>query len=186
MTSTTVGDTTSTTSSSNSSGSISTNTTTTTTSTNSNTSSTNNFVANPASKMPLHERSNSYYNPSRRKRVVDNKPSTLNLNKHAEMIAKYGGCPWRKQGYQYGEGILGLHEEIEHFYQYVMPTPCEHAIRNEVVKRIESVVHSIWPQAVVEIFGSFRTGLFLPTSDIDLVVLGELKMIRQMTDVQSS
>lgn len=105
---------------------------------------------------------------------MDNKPSTLNLNKHAEMIAKYGGCPWRVRDYQYGEGIIGLHEEIEHFYQYVMPTACEHAIRNEVVKRIEAVVHSIWPQAVVEIFGSFRTGLFLPTSDIDLVVLGEL------------
>lgn len=105
---------------------------------------------------------------------MDNKSSTLNLNKHAEMIAKYKGCPWRVRDYQYGDGIIGLHEEIDHFYRYVLPTPCEHAIRNEVVKRIEAVVHSIWPQAVVEIFGSFRTGLFLPTSDIDLVVLGEL------------
>ncbi|XP_023034814.1 non-canonical poly(A) RNA polymerase protein Trf4-1 isoform X3 [Drosophila willistoni] len=117
---------------------------------------------------------NLYYNPSRRKRIPEHKAiAYYNMNNHhMEMIAKYKGTPWRKPDYHYGEGAIGLHEEIEHFYQYVLPTPCEHAIRNEVVKRIEGVVHSIWPQAVVEIFGSFRTGLFLPTSDIDLVVLG--------------
>ncbi|EDW07574.2 uncharacterized protein Dmoj_GI15833 [Drosophila mojavensis] len=165
-----------TTTSSSSSNNTTTSSTTVTTNTNSNSSSSRssstNYIANPASKVPLHERANTYYNPSRRKRVVDNKSSTLNLTKHADMIAKYKGCPWRVRDYQYGKGIIGLHEEIDHFYQYVLPTACEHAIRNEVVKRIESVVHSIWPQAVVEIFGSFRTGLFLPTSDIDLVVLG--------------
>lgn len=32
---------------------------------------------------------------------------------------------------------------------------------------------ALWPQARVEVFGSFRTGLYLPTSDIDLVVIGE-------------
>ncbi|XP_061387572.1 non-canonical poly(A) RNA polymerase protein Trf4-1-like [Musca vetustissima] len=126
------------------------------------------------SKMPSHERP-SYYNPSRRKigRIVDNKASTYNLNKHMDkLISKYKGCPWRVPDCNYGRGVLGLHQEIEQFYKYVLPTPTEHAIRNEVVHRIEAVVHSIWPSAVVEIFGSFRTGLFLPTSDIDLVVLG--------------
>lgn len=123
---------------------------------------------------PTNERGN-YYNPSRRKigRIVDNKASTYNLNRHVEkLISKYKGCPWRIPGFVYGRGIIGLHQEIEQFYHYVLPTPAEHAIRNEVVLRIEAVVHTIWPNAVVEIFGSFRTGLFLPTSDIDLVVLG--------------
>ncbi|XP_055911950.1 non-canonical poly(A) RNA polymerase protein Trf4-1-like [Eupeodes corollae] len=123
---------------------------------------------------PTNDRG-SYYNPSRRKigRIVDNKASTYNLNRHVEkLISKYRGCPWRVPNYVYGRGVIGLHEEIEQFYHYVLPTPAEHAIRNEVVLRIEAVVHTIWPAAVVEIFGSFRTGLFLPTSDIDLVVLG--------------
>lgn len=35
---------------------------------------------------------------------------------------------------------------------------------------------SLWPQARVEVFGSFRTGLYLPTSDIDLVVIGECSL----------
>lgn len=48
----------------------------------------------------------------------------------------------------------------------MIPTPLEHAARLEVVSRIESTVLSLWPNARVEVFGSFRTGLYLPTSDI--------------------
>lgn len=124
-------------------------------------------------KIVAHERN--YYNPSRRKAgsTVDNKASTYNMNKNRDkLIGKHKGCPWRPPGYQYGRGVIGLHTEIEQFYQHSLPTPAEHALRNEVVLRIEAVVHSLWPNARVEIFGSFRTGLFLPTSDIDLVVIG--------------
>lgn len=68
--------------------------------------------------------------------------------------------------------IFRLHKEIEQFYAHMVPTKTEHALRVQVVSRIESVVLSLWPSARVEVFGSFRTGLYLPTSDIDLVVLG--------------
>ncbi|KAB7507853.1 Non-canonical poly(A) RNA polymerase PAPD7 [Armadillidium nasatum] len=53
------------------------------------------------------------------------------------------------------------------------PTEEEHYMRTRVVERIEKVIVDLWPEAKVEIFGSFRTGLYLPTSDIDLVVLGQ-------------
>ncbi|XP_037654839.1 terminal nucleotidyltransferase 4A isoform X3 [Choloepus didactylus] len=49
----------------------------------------------------------------------------------------------------------------------------EAAMRREVVKRIETVIKDLWPAADVQIFGSFSTGLYLPTSDIDLVVFGK-------------
>lgn len=65
-----------------------------------------------------------------------------------------------------------LHSEIEQFYAHMIPTYTEHALRGQVVSRIETVVLSMWPNATVEVFGSFRTGLYLPTSDIDLVVIG--------------
>lgn len=65
-----------------------------------------------------------------------------------------------------------LHAEIEQFYAHMIPTSTEHALRVQVVSRIESIVLSLWPSARVEVFGSFRTGLYLPTSDIDLVVIG--------------
>lgn len=58
---------------------------------------------------------------------------------------------------------FSLHEEIEDFYNYMSPTEEEHALRVNVVRRIERVVRSLWQDATVEIFGSFRTGLYLPT-----------------------
>uniref|UniRef100_A0A8C9W8U5 Terminal nucleotidyltransferase 4B n=1 Tax=Scleropages formosus TaxID=113540 RepID=A0A8C9W8U5_SCLFO len=53
------------------------------------------------------------------------------------------------------------------------PRPEEERMRMEVVERIERVIKDLWPFADVQIFGSFTTGLYLPTSDIDLVVFGK-------------
>ncbi|CAH1992615.1 unnamed protein product [Acanthoscelides obtectus] len=53
------------------------------------------------------------------------------------------------------------------------PSEAENQIRAEVVARIEKIILSKWNEAKVEVFGSYRTGLYLPTSDIDLVVLGK-------------
>ncbi|XP_016982020.1 inactive non-canonical poly(A) RNA polymerase protein Trf4-2 [Drosophila rhopaloa] len=80
--------------------------------------------------------------------------------------------PWQLSGV-YGNGIPALcllHQEIEQFYSYIQSTPTEFYFRAEAVRRIEDVVLAIWPGACVEVFGSFRTGLNLPDSDIDLVV----------------
>ncbi|XP_075683037.1 terminal nucleotidyltransferase 4A isoform X3 [Rhinoderma darwinii] len=49
----------------------------------------------------------------------------------------------------------------------------EAAMRREVVNRIKTIINDLWPSADVQIFGSFSTGLYLPTSDIDLVVFGK-------------
>ncbi|XP_019869826.1 terminal nucleotidyltransferase 4B [Aethina tumida] len=84
-----------------------------------------------------------------------------------------GECPWRVSKFPYGLGVLGLHQEIEHFYKYMSPTDAEHKLRSEVVARIKAIIVSKWPDAQVEIFGSYRTGLYLPTSDIDIVVIGK-------------
>ncbi|XP_068787463.1 terminal nucleotidyltransferase 4A isoform X6 [Struthio camelus] len=72
-----------------------------------------------------------------------------------------------------GQRRAGLHEEIIDFYDFMSPRPEEAAMRREVVKRIEMVIKDLWPTADVQIFGSFSTGLYLPTSDIDLVVFGK-------------
>ncbi|XP_020490197.2 terminal nucleotidyltransferase 4A isoform X1 [Labrus bergylta] len=74
---------------------------------------------------------------------------------------------------RYSPGINGLHEEIMDFFNFMSPRPEEEAMRRNVVNRIESVIKDLWPTARVEIFGSFSTGLYLPTSDIDLVVFGQ-------------
>ena len=56
-----------------------------------------------------------------------------------------------------------LHEEIEDFYQWMVPTVHEHQARLGVVDRVRRAVLNIYPGCRVEIFGSFRTGLYLPT-----------------------
>uniref|UniRef100_A0A3Q0S2Y2 Terminal nucleotidyltransferase 4A n=1 Tax=Amphilophus citrinellus TaxID=61819 RepID=A0A3Q0S2Y2_AMPCI len=58
------------------------------------------------------------------------------------------------------------------FYKYITPRPEEAAMRKEVVNRIETVIRELWPTVDVQIYGSFSTGLYLPTSDIDLMVTG--------------
>ncbi|RWS15748.1 non-canonical poly(A) RNA polymerase PAPD5-like protein [Dinothrombium tinctorium] len=107
------------------------------------------------------------------KRKRDNRASTYNLDANHHLINEYKGIPWRKKGFIYSPGVIGLHEEIQHFYEYMSPTQEEQQMRSFVVKRIEKVIKNIWPYAKVEIFGSFRTGLYLPTSDIDLMVMGK-------------
>ncbi|KAM8966444.1 terminal nucleotidyltransferase 4A isoform 2-T2 [Pelodytes ibericus] len=123
------------------------------------------------------------YHPGRRK--SENKASTYGMN---YMLAEgmHGGVPWIDyRPYQqyatgtpwkkrhYIPGLKGLHEEIIDFYNFISPRPEEAAMRRDVVKRIENVIKDLWPSADVQIFGSFSTGLFLPTSDIDLVVFGK-------------
>ncbi|ROL42074.1 Non-canonical poly(A) RNA polymerase PAPD7 [Anabarilius grahami] len=103
----------------------------------------------------------------------DNKASTYGLNYFlSHSNDRYlSGTPWATR--RYSLGINGLHEEIVDFYNFMSPRPEEEAMRRDVVNRIEAVIKNLWPTAKVEIFGSFSTGLYLPTSDIDLVVFGK-------------
>ncbi|XP_051721280.1 terminal nucleotidyltransferase 4A-like isoform X2 [Ctenopharyngodon idella] len=106
-------------------------------------------------------------------RKHDNKASTYGLNyflSHSN-DSYLSGTPWATR--RYSLGINGLHEEIVDFYNFMSPRPEEEAMRRDVVNRIEAVIKNLWPTAKVEIFGSFSTGLYLPTSDIDLVVFGK-------------
>ncbi|XP_051465962.1 terminal nucleotidyltransferase 4A isoform X5 [Apus apus] len=128
------------------------------------------------------------YHPSRRKR--ENKASTYGMNyllsgsrgvainnsphqqrQPPQPALQSPGTPWKTR--KYSPGVQGLHEEIIDFYDFMSPRPEEAAMRREVVKRIETVIKDLWPTADVQIFGSFSTGLYLPTSDIDLVVFGK-------------
>jgi len=85
--------------------------------------------------------------------------------------------PWRDPNTSYSDGFVGLHEEIIDFYKWVSPKPEDHQMRLNVVDRITGCIMKIWPQAKVYTFGSFRTGLYIPSSDVDLVVFGKWEVI---------
>ncbi|XP_034747822.1 terminal nucleotidyltransferase 4A isoform X2 [Etheostoma cragini] len=113
------------------------------------------------------------HHPARRK--SDNKASTYGMNYLLSNCTNgnYASTwtPWKTR--KYNPGVHGLHEEVMDFYNFMSPRPEEAAMRKEVVDRIERIIKELWPSADVQIFGSFSTGLYLPTSDIDLVVFGK-------------
>ena len=79
--------------------------------------------------------------------------------------------PWVRQ--EYSNDMIGFHEEIMHFYSYMSPKRSERCMRLHVFEKVKSIILKLWPRAQVYPFGSFCTNLYLPTSDIDIVVLGE-------------
>ena len=78
----------------------------------------------------------------------DNPASTYNFNENPSICIKYDGTPWRVRD-TYSPGIIGLHQEIEDFYNYMKPTPEEHSMREDVVQRISNVIIDVWPEAKV-------------------------------------
>ncbi|KAG9099628.1 hypothetical protein FRC06_005081, partial [Ceratobasidium sp. 370] len=66
-----------------------------------------------------------------------------------------------------------LHREILAYVDYISPSEREHRTRAMIVKMITATIESRWPDALVQPFGSFETGLYLPLGDIDLVVSSE-------------
>jgi len=58
------------------------------------------------------------------------------------------------------------------FVRYVTPTEAERAVRAALLARLEGIVAGVFRSAEVQVFGSYATDLYLPTSDIDVCVMG--------------
>ncbi|KAI8605821.1 hypothetical protein EDD21DRAFT_298992 [Dissophora ornata] len=83
------------------------------------------------------------------------------------------GCPWMGHR-RYSEMAtvpMMLTQELKDFVEYISPTREEHQIRRYVVRRIKQSVQELWSDVEVVVFGSFDTKLYLPSSDLDIVVL---------------
>ncbi|KAK2639080.1 hypothetical protein Ddye_026875 [Dipteronia dyeriana] len=87
---------------------------------------------------------------------------------------------WFSGNSRFRSPMLQLHKEIVEFCDFLSPTPEEQAFRNTAVHSVFDVIKYIWPNCKPEVFGSFKTGLYLPTSDIDVVILGSGIKIPQM------
>ncbi|KAG1711460.1 hypothetical protein DVH05_008712 [Phytophthora capsici] len=65
-----------------------------------------------------------------------------------------------------------LHEEILEYTKYTKKTVEKMAVHiEEMIANVRACVQSLWPQSKVEAFGSYSTGIWLPSSDVDLVIL---------------
>ncbi|GMF24773.1 unnamed protein product [Phytophthora lilii] len=82
--------------------------------------------------------------------------------------------PWMRdrKGYFNANVYECLHEEIMDFVSFISPTEEELSSRAELIDEMREIVKGLWPQATVETFGSHYTQMFLPQSDIDMVLFG--------------
>ncbi|KAG0346669.1 hypothetical protein BG004_001113 [Podila humilis] len=63
-----------------------------------------------------------------------------------------------------------LTKEVMDVVGYLQPTAEEHQTRQYVLQIVRRAIQDLWSDATAEIFGSFDTQLYLPTSDLDIVV----------------
>jgi len=88
--------------------------------------------------------------------------------------------PWMTQphnlntGYHRINPMVALHNEIVQFCSLMEPQEGEILIRKALVGEVSDIINSAFTKeegCTVHVFGSQATGLFLPSSDIDLVVM---------------
>lgn len=81
--------------------------------------------------------------------------------------------PWVKgQDHSHQKEIADwLTLEIKDFVNYISPSKDEIVIRNGVINNLKETISSFWPSTKAHVFGSCATDLYLPGSDIDMVVI---------------
>ncbi|KAI0321278.1 hypothetical protein OF83DRAFT_1081077 [Amylostereum chailletii] len=77
-----------------------------------------------------------------------------------------------------------LHDEIDAYTKYILPTPAEVTARDKVIDRVEKVIMQRFRDAQVHVYGSTRTNLSLPDGDIDVVI--ETKYVDTPNEKKSS
>mgnify|MGYP005991278451 CR=1 FL=1 len=84
-------------------------------------------------------------------------------------------APWLAYTYQEDKrapSLTRLHNEILTCCEYIAPSVQEMKLREIVLHEITEIIHSIWPNSTVSVFGSQMTKILTPTSDLDIVIMG--------------
>nr|CAG8445277.1 4059_t:CDS:10 [Entrophospora candida] len=94
--------------------------------------------------------------------------------------------PWMKDNdcnRKYDNVVHRMHFELNDLIEYLSPTEIERSLRIFVIKRIEAAIKSRFSDSEVLIFGSFNSGIYLPTSDIDIVVFGHVSSLAPLSQL---
>ncbi|PHH67602.1 hypothetical protein CDD82_1280 [Ophiocordyceps australis] len=101
------------------------------------------------------------------------KPSKGNLMAQWEPKAGQDLCPWVLTNHASETNMaVRLHKEIVDFYDFVRPKKFEQCIRENLVQNLQNAMRRDprFSSATMHAFGSYMSGLYLPTADMDLVV----------------
>ncbi|KAK0628771.1 hypothetical protein B0T17DRAFT_588797 [Bombardia bombarda] len=103
-----------------------------------------------------------------------NKASPGSIVEDWQPIESENPCPWLRADHS-NTPLMGvwLHKEIVDFFDYIKPREFEERIRNEVVKDLKQFCRNTFRDAEVYPFGSFPSGLYLPTGDMDMAFLSD-------------
>lgn len=66
--------------------------------------------------------------------------------------------------------MLNLDKQLKQIYCTIKPSTKEHLKRLECFKQLETKIKELYPTSEVKLFGSFYTGLYLSTSDVDVSI----------------
>jgi non-canonical poly(A) RNA polymerase PAPD5/7 len=66
-----------------------------------------------------------------------------------------------------------LHKEIVDFYYHVKPRDFEDRVRGDLIERLNRTFQRRWKDSSIHAFGSYVAGLYLPTADMDLVMVSK-------------
>ena len=97
-----------------------------------------------------------------------------NKNNNYRRNGRYNRIPWiRKRSYEEKQSVMEkLDAEIKDFFEYIQSTDAEKKMRQYVIEKLKLIVKEIWPEASIHVYGSFPLDLYLPVSDIDIVING--------------
>lgn len=83
-------------------------------------------------------------------------------------------CPWLQDHTDILEAdnktVVWLHREILDFYNHVKPRSFEQRLRQDLIDNLDRIVRKRFNNARILCFGSFMSGLYLPTGDMDMVM----------------
>ncbi|KAL2162340.1 hypothetical protein VTH06DRAFT_7253 [Thermothelomyces fergusii] len=82
--------------------------------------------------------------------------------------------PWMQVDHSRSANMaVWLHKEVVDFYDYIKPRDFEERLRNELVQDLKQFCRRVFRDAEVYPFGSFPSGLYLPTADMDMVFMSD-------------
>lgn len=97
-------------------------------------------------------------------------------NSHAENLTDEQKYPWtNKQTLSVQNPNVRLHNEIVEFYKYIQPSQKERENWKYSSQKIVGFLQEKNPDSRIHIFGSYYNNLYLPNSDIDIVMIQEDK-----------
>lgn len=110
-----------------------------------------------------------------------------------ENVSKKKMYPWVKSSSKINNSALRFHVEIMEFYRYISPTEADINKRRAIFEHISRTIKVRAPDPESNpqsqhsdidcyLFGSLSSGLYLPNSDIDLVVYKHKTKVRSLMD----